>query len=393
MPNRVAARFISGGKHQTFTSIAKSPFRVKTITNKNNRRQQYQAARRREARALAAAKRKAVRDAAAQKKAYARRAAELKKLAPKPPRKPRPKSPPIAVDPRTGQPITWPQAQKALREAQERAERLAAGLPGDAPVKAPRKTAAKKTAAARPANRSPAARRSGTARPRKPSKPRKATAIPAPPTSPGKTLTGVYWALTCACQGTGRIVQYADDGTPNGSISCPTHGRKARGGRKLTSRRAIKEAGLPGLGSWLEGKTRRGRGNLDKKQERARDRAKAIQRHAGPTTQCGACDEGIVNRGLTDQLRDAYIGDLIAKLEAQEKRIPPSRTLNAAARKAYPYDHCRRCAGLGRAPKAADGDWYESAGLKEKHRLTPREKAAGQIDPALRIRNSRTRRG
>lgn len=387
MPNRVAARFISGGKHQTFKSIAKAPLRTRTITNKNNRRQQYQAAKRRDARTAAAEKRTAAREAAAQRKAYARRAAELKRLAPHAPRKARPKKPPIAVDPRTGKAITWAQAVKALREAGERAERLAAGLPGDAPAKPGRPRSAK-SPPARPATRRAAPRAQRPLRPQ--STPRKKQPIPAP-AAPGKTLTGVYYAATCACQGTGRIVQYRSDGTPDGSISCPRHGRKARGQRKFTARRAIADAGLPGLASWLDGKTRRGRGNLDKKQQRAAGRAERKARVAGPTAPCGACAEGIVNRELTDDLRMAHVSDLIAKYEGMGRRVPSSRQLDAMARRAYPYDHCRECGGLGQIPKASAGDWYERAPLKDRHRLTPRERAAGHVDPA-RTRGPRTRR-
>lgn len=380
MPNRVAARFISGGKHQMFKSIAKAPLRTRTVTTGKNRRTQYQAHKRRQARAAAAEKRKAAAAATAERKAYAKRAAELKKLAPKPPRKPHPKTPPIAVNPRTGKPITLQQAQRALREASERAERLAAGLPGDAPAKTTRPRPAKKVAARLPTRAT--ATRPRSQPPRCPAKTRKKQPVPAP-VAPGKTLTGVYYAATCVCQGTGRIVQTRDDGTPNGSISCPAHGRKARGQRKFTARRAINDAGLPGLASWLDGKTRRGRGNLDKKQRRASSRAKTRLRHAGPTVECGGCDAGIVNQQLTEDLR----GRMVAELGAGEN--PPSlRKRRAAARKAYPYDLHKACGGLGRIPSQTAGDWHEQANLPEQHRLTPREKAAGHVDP----QTARTRR-
>lgn len=378
-PNRVGARFISGGRHQTFKAILTSPTRAHTVTTGKNRRTQYQAHKRRQARAVAAERRKAAAAATAQRKAYAKRAAELKKLAPKPPRKPRPKTPPVAVNPHTGKAITWQQAQ-------ERAERLAAGLPGDAPAKAARPRAAKTAPPVRTVARPAATRRAQT--PRRPGKPRRQPRpIPDPAAAPGKTLTGVYRALTCECQGTGRIVQYKADGTPNGSISCPQHGRKARGQRKFTARRAVTDAGLPGLVSWLDGKTRRGRGNLDKKQRRASGRAGTKLRHAGPTTECGGCDQGIVNRRLTEDLRDR----MIAELGAGEN--PPSlRKRRGAARKACPYDLHKVCGGLGRVPSGKAGDWHEQANLPERHKLTPREKAAGHVDPHLLPKSARTRR-
>lgn len=377
-PNRIAARFISGGKHQTFKSIAKSPFRTKTITNKANRRQQYQVARRREQRAAQAAKRKAAREATAQKRAYARRAAELKRLAPKQPRKPRPKSPPIAVNPRTGKPITWAQAVKALREAEERAERLAAGLSGDAPAKKPR--VSQPARKGKPAPRRLRATQQSPIRSRRPSSPAKRPARkkvgppPDPALAPGKNLRGLYMALTCECHGTGRIATLASDGRIVGSTSCPEHGRKARGSRKFFARRAMKNAGLPGLSGWLE--SRRG-GNRDKQQRRAQRRSER-RRHAGPTEICSACDEGIVNRELTDDLRAAHISDLIAKYQGMGRRLPSSRQLDAMARKAYPYDHCRECGGLGRVPSQHAGDWFRRTELPQRHTLTARERATGK---------------
>jgi hypothetical protein len=372
-PDRIAARFISGGRHQSFKSIATSPFKLHTVTSGKNRRQQYQALKRREQRAATAQKRKAQREAAAQKRAYARRAAELKKLAPKPPRKPRVKSPPIAVNPRTGKPITLAQAMKSLKDAQDRADRLAAGLPGDPPAKktdTPRAAAAKKPAAKKAAPRKRAAKKT-------PPPP------PPPPAVPGKNLRGLYLAATCACQGTGRI--YTEkNGMIAGSVSCPEHGRAARGGRKITSRRAVKNAGLPGLASWLETKASAGRGNLDKKQQRAADRADRKIRYAGPTEVCGACDDGIVNRELTDQLRARYIARIVADRDAAGRKPLGARKLEAMARKAYPYDHCRACRGLAVIPDPHAGAWLDRAQLHAQHQPTARELATGRVVPGRR---------
>lgn len=388
-PNRVAARFISGGRHQTFTRILVSPLRAKTVTTGKNRRRQYQGRVRRE---RAAATKRARRERAAQVQrrrddaAYARSVQDA--IRRRTPNQARPKSPPIAVNPRTGKPITWAQAQKAVREATERAERLAAGQPGDAP--APRSTGGRKTTAPKKPRPGPdgatTRRRSAPKRParsqRRPSskaaKPRtRVQPIPDPATAPGKTLAGVYYAATCACQGTGRIVQYDRAGNPHGSVSCPEHGRKSRGERKFTAKRAITFAGLPGLESWLDGKKRRGRGNLDKKQERANRRATTRLRHAGPTVECEGCDAGIVNRALTAVLRARFITDLIEKCAAADKKCPSNRKLAAMARKAYPYDHCRACGGLGRVPDSRGGPWFERAQLRERHAPTSRQRASG----------------
>jgi hypothetical protein len=369
-PNRIAARFISGGRHQTFGSILGAPFRQHTVTSGKNRRKQYQAHKRRQQRAAAAEKRRVQRQAAAER----RRAAAARKSAPKPPRKPRPKSPPIAVNPRTGKPITYAQAAKALREAQERAERLAAGLPSDPPGRRPRKTAAKKAVAPKPKPRRkprPTPRNAAAARPRAP---RTAPLPPDPGAAPGKSLRGVYYAATCPCQGTGRIAAFKD-GRVSGSTSCEVHGRRARGGRKVLARRAVKNAGLPGVAAWLG--SRRG-GNSDKQQQRAA-RAAERRRYAGPSEPCRACDgEGTVNRELTEGLRAAHIARVVADHEFAGRRPPGARKLEALARKGYPYDRCRVCAGLGRVASAHSGWWHRDTDLPQAHRLTGREAATGK---------------
>lgn len=387
-PNRVAARYFSGGKHQTFTRILASPFKAKTVTSGKNRRKQYQGNVRRE-RAAATKQAKQDRARAAQRRcddaAYARSVQDaIRKRTPRPRRAGRQ---PIAVNPRTGKPITWAQAQKALREATERAERLAAGLPGDAPAPkgaTPRKTTAPQKT--RPGSgRAATSRRSTTKRPartqrRSPSKtakPRKRVQVVPDPVAAGKTLTGVYYAATCKCQGTGRIVQYDRDGNPNGSTSCPTHGRRARGDKRVFSRRAMTDSGLPGLGAWLAKKYRTPRGNMDAKQERAARQATRA-RYAGPTAQCDGCDGGTVNRALTDQLRAQYIADLIEKHEAADKRVPSNRKLAAMASRSYPYDLCDACNGLGRVPTGQAGPWFERTRLRKTHRLTAREAATGK---------------
>lgn len=365
-PNRIAARFISGGKHQTFTSIAKAPLRTHTITNKNNRRQQYTAARRRERQQVQRERRRVAREAAAQKRAYARRVAQLKKTAPKPPRKPRTPSVPIAVNPRTGKAITLREAEKALRDATERAERLAAGLDGDAPARAPRaprKTAAKKQQAPR------------KAAPRK-KVAKNAPPPPPPPPGPGKSLRGLYLAATCACQGTGRI--YTErNGQITGSTSCPEHGRRARGGRRITSRRAMTDSGLPGVVGWLDAKYRGSRGNLDRKQERA-VRQGGRERYAGPVAACEACDEGVVSRAFTDQLRAQYIGRTVEDREFASLRPFGERRLAAMARKAYPYDRCCVCGGVSVVPDEHAGPWFARTRLSTAHRPTSRERATGR---------------
>lgn len=371
-PNRIAARFISGGKHQSFTSIARSPFPLKTVTSKANRREQYRALQRRERQAAQAQRRRQQREAQLKRK----QAAAAKKAAPKPPRPPRPKSPPIAVNPRTGKPITYAQAMKALREAQERAERLAAGLPGDPAPKKPRPARQGKTAP----RRTPAARKSTPTASRSPSSPaprapRKKVGPPPDPTiAPGKNLRGLYMALTCECQGTGRIATITTDGRVTGSTSCPRHGRKARGARKTFARRAMTGAGLPGVAAWLA--SREG-GNRDKQQQRAVRQAER-HRYAGPTEQCRACDEGIVNRDLTEKLREQYVERALADHVAAGRKTPSVRKLEAQARKAYPLDHCRECAGLARVPSQHAGDWYRHTNLPQRHRLTAREAATGK---------------
>lgn len=370
-PDRVAARFISGGKHQTFGAILGSPWRHKTVTTGKNRRSQYQAHQRRERNAAQAARRKAQREAQQQR----RKAAAARRAAPRPPRKPRPKSPPIAVNPRTGKPITYAQAMRALREAQERAERLAAGLPGDAPAKPARAPRSGKAAPRRtPTPRKPTAPGRGPSSTVKRAPRRKVGPAPDPATAPGKNVRGLYLAVTCPCQGAGRIAVLTSDGRVTGSTSCPRHGRKARGARKTFARRAMTNAGLPGVAAWLAS---RENGNRDKQQQRAAAQA-GRRRYAGPTLECRACDGGIVNRELTERLRAQHAGELIAKYEGLGRRVPSSRQLDAMARKAYPYDHCRECGGLGRLPSQYAGEWLRRTSLPQRHRLTAREAATGK---------------
>jgi hypothetical protein len=329
------------------------------------RKRQYEAHTRAVARQAAADKRAEGRRKADERRTAAKQAAERKKLQPKPARAPRKKPAPIAVNARTGQPITWRQAQTALRQAEREVQRIEAELAG-APAPKPPRARAPRAAAARPAA-------SASARPapkRKPARSRK----PAQPPDPavkraGRALPRLYYAATCACQGTGRITTYKD-GRVHGSAPCPTHGRPARGKKRLTAKRAQQDAGLPGLAAWLAGKRR---GNLDAKQRRAVRRARNDQRHAGPTTGCPHCTGGITNRHLTDQLRDA----LVTKLLARDK--PPGvRKAGAMARKTYPYDKCRTCGGLSVIPAAAAGDWHEQARLRKQHAPTARERPVGR---------------
>lgn len=345
-PNRVTARFISGGRHQTWTAILTSPFKEHTVHTPKSGRRAYQQrmAKERKARQTAAVKQR-VKQPRAKKTAA-----------------PRPGKIVIATDPRTGKPITWAQAQKAVRDASARAERLAAGLPGDAPERTPRTPAAKKAAA-----------------PRKNASRKKAADPPAPlaPVSaPGKNLTGLYLAATCPCQGTGRIYTMRE-GRITGSVSCPRHGRTARGGRRVTSRRAMTNSGLPGVAGWLAERYRRPRGNMDRKQQRAVKQARR-GRYAGPTVVCEACDSGTVNRKLTDRLREHYIAELIKMLEGEGKRVPSKRSLAAAASRAYPYDRCSVCKGIGSVPDEHAGPWFGRTKLPEKHTPTPREIATGK---------------
>lgn len=363
-PNRVAARLISGGRHQTVGSIVKAPLRTKTVTHKGNRRRQYQAEQQRRRKAAQAERRKQQLDAR-------RQAAAARKAAPRKPRVRRP-NPVIAVDPYTGKPITWAQAQRAVKRAQERAERLAAGLPADPP---PRKKPAAKPAPRRAAT----ARKSPTRTPRQqPARPRTTRNLgpaPDPAAAPGKNLRGVYMALTCPCQGTGRIAVQRSDGLILGSTSCPEHGRTARGSRKTLSRRAMTTAGLPGLAGWLATRTS---GNRDKQQKRAHRQAER-RRYAGPTDPCPACrGEGVVNRDLTEKLRAQHVARQIDDRKASGRRPLAERTLEARARGAYPLDRCRACGGLGRVASAHAGEWLRRTPLPERHTLTARERAAGR---------------
>jgi hypothetical protein len=369
-PNRITARTISGGKHQTFTAILTSPLKTHTVTSGANRRKQHNARVKKE---RAAANKQARRERAAKARkrrddaAYAKSVQAAKRKST--PRKPRQKPVPIAVDPRTGKAVTLAQAMKAYREANARADQLAAGQPGDAPARAPR------------APKAPAAKsKPGKPRPRR--KPVSKNAPPPPPPAPGKSLRGIYLAVSCACHGTGRIYVY-EKGHVSGSVSCPEHGRTARGGRRIFSRRAMTDSGLPGVAGWLAAKYRHSHGNLDHKQERAVRQA-GRERYAGPTVECDACDEGTVNRALTEQLREQYISDLIAQLEAQEKRVPSSRSLNAKASRVYPYDRCRACGGVNRVPDPHVGPWLDATKLRRQHTPTAREAATGRTVPGRR---------
>jgi len=371
-PDRVAARFISGGRHQSFGSILRAPTRATTVTHKGNRRKWHQAAKRREQRAAQAERRRQQQAAQRARK----QAAAKKKAAPRKPQ-PRKPNPVIAVNARTGKPITWAQAQRAVREAQQRAERLAKGLPGDAPASKPRPPRKAKPAPSRPAVPRKRVPRSGTPRPARPRVPRNLGPVSAPASAPGKNLRGVYYAATCPCQGTGRIAVQRGDGLILGSTSCPKHGRTARGKRKVLSRRAMTNAGLQGLAGWLA--SRKG-GNRDKQQRRAHRQAER-RRYAGPTEPCRACDEGVVNRGLTEQLREQYVARLAADRKFAGRRPLSERTLQAQARRAYPYDHCRECKGLGRVASQRAGGWLRRTTLPQQHRLTARERATGERRP------------
>lgn len=372
-PNRVAARFISGGRHQTFGAILGSPWKLHTVTSSANRREQYRALQRRERQAALVERRRAARESAAARK----REAAAKKAVPRPPRARKP-NPVLVVNPRDGKPITYAQAVKALREAQERAERLAAGLPGDPPAKKTRTAAAAKqpakATAARPAApRTPRKTSAAPPRPRQESRTRGRRVGPAPDpaAAPGKDLRGLYYVLTCPCQGTGRIATLTGDGRIIGSTSCPRHGRAARGSRKVFSRRAMTNGGLPGLAGWLS------RRSGDKSQRRAHRQA-GRRRYAGPTEACSTCDEGIVNRELTLTLRAQYAERVQADRLAAGRRALGERKLEALARRAWPFDRCRDCKGLGRVPSERAGDWLRRTDLPQQHRLTARERATGK---------------
>jgi len=401
-PNRVAARFFSGGRHQTFASIAKSPFKEKTVHTPKSGRRAYQqhVARERKARAAEVAKQRK-QAAADQKAARAQQRAQQ-------PRQARQRQAPIAVNPRTGKPITWRQAEVGMRQAQREVDRIEAELAGTVKPKrtrAPKAPATPRTPlhAAIDEVKKKQPRKRPTTTPKPAKKPtRKATrrkvhpltpvlaGTPAPRLQrPRRTLAGVAMAVTCQCQGTGRIIAYKD-GAPHGSTSCPIHGRggKARGSKKWTMRGAIRESGLPGLSGRLQRKRTARRGNSDQRQAKAADITRRETRLAGPTLPCEWCQGGITipDRKLTEQQRADYISSVLAAVPEGEK--PPSkRKLEKLARLAYPHMLCSHCKGLGRVETTAtllpDGrqpvaEWRVGAGLKKGHRLTGRERATGK---------------
>jgi hypothetical protein len=118
-PNRILARLFSGGRHQTWKAIITAPFKEHTVHTPKSGRAAYE---------------KRIR------KAKAEAAAKQRREQPKKPKRPKPAAVPITVNPRTGKVITYEQAVRALHEAEDRANRLAAGLPGDKPRRNPRGT-------------------------------------------------------------------------------------------------------------------------------------------------------------------------------------------------------------------------------------------------------------
>lgn len=426
--NRVAARYISGGHHQTFKAIVKSPFKPKTVGTPARMRKQHQQWNRE------ASKKRAVDRKAETAARQARVRAEQK--AARTATRGRQRTAAAAdgpVNPRTGKPITWAQAQKAVRDANARADRLAAGRDGDAPIRRPRqkKPAPPATSLRRavdevkrhsPAPRKTAAPKKAPAR--KPAKPRPRRAkvqplapvlagSPPPPLQrPGRNLTGLAMAATCACQGTGRIIVYGKDGNPNGSTSCPTHGRAGakRGAKRLTTRRAIRDSGLPGLAKWLDRRRTKKRGNADGRQLKAKDQARRQVRHAGPTRACPrpTCEGGLVDRWVTLRLRKQHEDDarddaarLVRAAVAHNARVaetgvgremrvpkmPDGRKLKKAARLEFPHSLCPTCGGLEVVETSArlmqDGqqpvaEWRADARLRKGRRLTARERATGK---------------
>jgi hypothetical protein len=359
---------------------------------------------------------------------------------------------PIAVNARTGRPITYAQARAGMNAAQREVDRILAELEGRAPAAPrPRKQAAtkppstplqaaikevrakqdrgqragaaKKTGRAQPAaakpktpTRKPAKRRTG-----KPDRLARAIADLIPdqailaPTTPGwatprgsllakpinpntrasrQARRGVYGAVlkaTCECGGTGRIPVYDQHGDPQGSTSCPLHGRKGRGERKWFVRAAANDAGLPGLEGFLDKKRRNSSKNLDKHQARAHHRATHDPRHIGPTQPCpetAHCTDGIWDKKATDTERETWISAYVAGCVGNGDEPPARRKLSKLAAATFPYQHCSACGGLGVVPASPqvtrDGrrlpvsDWFASAGLREGHRQTGRERSTGR---------------
>lgn len=395
-PNHIAARFFSGGRHQTFKAIVKAPFKTKTVHTPKSGRRAYQQrmARERKERVAAVAKQR--------KQAVADQRAARTQVRQQPPRAPRRsrQQAPVVLSPFTGKPVTYREALASSRRAEREADRILTGKPARAPrrTKAPspktplqaaidevkknqprRKGAAKSNAVRKPTVRKNARRKV------EPYAPILAGTAPQQVGRPGRSLTGLAMAITCACHGTGRIPAYGPDGkTLAGTTSCPEHGRagKRRGQKRLTTRRAIRESGLPGLSKWLIKRRDRKRGNSDKRQSAASDRARRYPRLAGPTKNCEWCQGGIVDRKLTEHLRAEFIvAALTEDPEASEKR------LEKEARRAYPHMLCSTCGGLGVVKTAVqlrqDGsrpvaEWRVGANLKRGRRLTGREKATGK---------------
>lgn len=398
-PGRVAARFISGGRHQTFGSIAKSPFKSKTVHTPKSGRRAYQQAMARERKVRAAEAAKQRKQAAVEQKAAR---AQQRAQQPRAPRQQRQQAP-VMLSPLTGKPITYREALASSRRAEREADRILTGKPARAP-RAPKPTAPKtplqvaieevqkKQGAKKPAAKPKPAKKKA-AKPRRRVQPLAPVfaGSPAPKVQrPGRTVSGVVMAATCSCQGTGRVIVNSADGSPNGSVSCPTHGRsgKARGQKRWTMRAAIRDSGLPGLSGRLQRKHTARRGNSDQRQAKAADITRRETRLAGPTLPCEWCQGGISipDRKMIERLRADYISNTLAAVPEGEK--PPSkRKLEKSARLAWPHILCSHCKGLGRVETNAtllpDGqqpvaEWRATAGLKKGHRPTGREQATGK---------------
>jgi len=452
-PDRVVARFLSGGRHQTIGAIARAPFKEHTVATPKSGKRRYQqiVAKERKAQAKKAAETKRA-QAAAQRAVRAQTRGQK-------PRAPRPQRQPIAVNPRTGKAITWGQAQAGVRAAQrevDRIERELAGAPAPrprAPRPKPEQAPASKSplqaaiaevkAKQKPPDRTPAKpkpRKKAAAKPRRPlakknsgietvadlipgrailapTTPQRAT--PGAPTAPyaiplsprsraarkgGKGVYGAVLRRTCECGGTGRIPTY-DPKTAalTGSASCPVHGRRARGTRRHFTRTAARDAGLPGLAGYLEKKRRNGSKRLDKQQERVQHRAATDLRRMGPTVPCpqtAHCDNGIWDRKDKDREREAFIAAHVAAARAEDQPVPSNRRLRKLAAQALPYEHCDTCGGLGRVPTSTevtqDGqipvwEWRTGAGLRYGHQPTARERSTGrrQTEHAERVERRR----
>jgi hypothetical protein len=413
-PDKVAARFFSGGRYQSFGAIAKAPFKAKTVgTPKTMRKQHQQWTKQRskqraaDRKAAAAAKRTQVRAAQKTAATAARGQRAARAAAGRP------------INPRTGKPITWREAQAGIRQAERELKRIEDGLAGKKPAtRRPRAKAAprpqtplsraiadvQKTKKPVAPKKKPAAKktaRKSTSRRVIPIPPILAGAAPLPLARPGRNLRGVVMAATCECQGTGRIPVYGPgpERPLSGTTSCPEHGRagSGRGAKRLTTKRAIRDSGLLGLGAWLQGRRTKKRGNSDARQSKAWHRAHSEHRLAGPRLECEWCEGGIKERRLTKHLRAEHIAAAIEA--AEEGKVPSKRKLEAAARRAYPYELCSRCKGLGVVPTSVEllqdgtqpvAEWRAGAGLRKQHRLTPRERATGKRDP--RVAKRRTRR-